>query len=251
MTTLLPSNPLAKNGFTFKQFFIAHDHCAMKVGTDSIILGAWSGIESVARVLDIGSGSGLLAIMLAQRTAAEVLIDGVELDVMACQQARENVAVSPWSKKIEIIEQDIVKYAQYSRRRYDLIVSNPPYFEPGVDCRTETRSIARYTLSLGHQLLLDSASSLLAECGRFCVVLPAEQANAFLLKAQLSGWWCSKGLSVKDSRRKKPYLQLLELKRGTFLGDERQETELVIRQEKREYSQQFRQLTGEFYLFTR
>lgn len=251
MTAFLSSNSLAKNGFTFKQFFIAHDRCAMKVGTDSIILAAWSGIESVARVLDIGSGSGLLAIMLAQRTATEVLIDAVELDAIACQQARENVAASPWPKKIEIIEQDIVEYAQSSRRRYDLIVSNPPYFAQGVDCRTEARSIARYTLTLNHQLLLDSASSLLSEHGRFCVVLPQQQAKAFLLKAELSCWWCSRLLSVKDSLLKEPYLQLLELKRAALPDDERQEDELVIRQKKREYSQQFRQLTGEFYLFTR
>ena len=95
---------LRRNGFTFKQFFVAHDRCAMKVGTDGILLGAWSPIARVNRILDIGTGSGLLALMLAQRTDENVVIDAVELDEDAAEQARENAAESPWAERIQVTQ---------------------------------------------------------------------------------------------------------------------------------------------------
>ena len=98
---------LRRNGFTFKKFFVAHDRCAMKVGTDGILLGAWSPIARVNRILDIGTGSGLLALMLAQRTDENVTIDAVELDEEAAGQARENVSESPWAGRIEVHTGDI------------------------------------------------------------------------------------------------------------------------------------------------
>ena len=127
---------LNKNGFTFKQFFVAHDRCAMKVGTDAILLGAWAPVAGVRRILDIGSGSGLIALMLAQRTSSPVEIDAVELDGEAAQQARENVQQSPWPQRIHIHQQDIARWAEDCEQRYSLIVSNPPYFAPGVACST-------------------------------------------------------------------------------------------------------------------
>ncbi len=109
-------------GFTFKQFHINHDRCAMKVGTDGILLGAWAPVEQARRVLDIGSGSGLIALMLAQRSRSDCHIDGVELDSDAVIQARENVAASPWSDRVTITESAV---QEYQADPYDLIVSNP------------------------------------------------------------------------------------------------------------------------------
>lgn len=118
---------LPRNGFTFKQFFVAHDRCAMKVGTDGILLGAWAPIAQVKRVLDIGAGSGLLALMLAQRTGETVIVDAVELDEEAAQQARENAADSPWAGRLQIHQADIQQWQPRQTRRYELIVSNPPF----------------------------------------------------------------------------------------------------------------------------
>lgn len=110
-------------GFTFKQFHVDHDRCAMKVGTDGILLGAWAPVANARRVLDIGTGSGLIALMLAQRSRSDCVIDAVELDNNAVNQARDNVTASPWAARIRVIESAI---QEYQAAPYDLIVSNPP-----------------------------------------------------------------------------------------------------------------------------
>ena len=109
---------LPRNGFTFKQFFIAHDRCAMKVGTDGILLGAWAPIAGVKHVLDIGAGSGLLALMLAQRTGDDVCVDAVELDAEAAAQAQENALASPWAARVEVCQADIHQWQPPQTRRY-------------------------------------------------------------------------------------------------------------------------------------
>src|SRR5699024_1890948 len=149
---------LRKGGFTFKQFFVAHDRCAMKVGTDGVLLGAWAPVDGVQSVLDIGSGSGLIALMLAQRNT-KLRVDAVELDSDAAVQAQGNFTESPWAERLHVINQDIVSYSQLHSVQYDLIVSNPPYFEPAVACRDEKRDQARYTATLTHDVLLESAKS--------------------------------------------------------------------------------------------
>lgn len=132
---------LPRNGFTFKQFFVAHDRCAMKVGTDGILLGAWAPIAQVKHVLDIGTGSGLLALMLAQRTDDRVMLDAVELDEEAAAQARENVATSPWGARIQVHLGDIQRWQPAQTRRYELIVSNPPFLQKV--CPAQHRSANR------------------------------------------------------------------------------------------------------------
>lgn len=158
---------LRRNGFTFKQFFVAHDRCAMKVGTDGILLGAWAPVADVKRILDIGTGSGLLALMLAQRTDDNVPIDAVELDDGAAMQAQENVAHSPWPHRITVHTDDIQHWAPRQTVRFDLILSNPPYYEPGVECATPQREQARYTATLDHQTLLAIAADCITEDGLF------------------------------------------------------------------------------------
>ena len=120
---------LRRDGFTFKQFFVAHDRCAMKVGTDGILLGAWAPVAGVKRILDIGTGSGLQALILAQRTEEHVTIAAVELDPQASRQASENAADSPWAERIRVECADVLTWAPEQTARYDLIVSNPPYID--------------------------------------------------------------------------------------------------------------------------
>lgn len=137
----------------------------MKVGTDGILLGAWAPVAGVKRILDIGTGSGLQALMLAQRTEEHVTIDAVELDPQAARQASENAADSPWAERIRVECADVLTWAPEQTARYDLIVSNPPYFTPGVECGTPEREQARYTGSLDHKALLTSAAELISEEG--------------------------------------------------------------------------------------
>lgn len=171
---------LRKGGFTFKQFFVAHDKCEMKVGTDGVLLGAWAPIENVKRALDIGTGSGLVALMLAQRANQIECIDGIELDEHAALQAIDNAQASQWCSLIHIYHCDIHHYAEQTQNKYDLIVSNPPYFEPAIACRNDVREQARYTKTLTHEGLLDCAQSLITEEGLFCVVLPYTIGKQFI-----------------------------------------------------------------------
>lgn len=237
---------LKKNGFTFKQFFVAHDRCAMKVGTDGILLGAWAPVAHVKRILDIGCGSGLIALMLAQRTSEDVEIDAVELDVAAASQAAENMAASPWAARIRVHQQDIISWAAQSQQRYSLIVSNPPYFTAGVECATPARAAARYTDSLNHHELLRCAAMLIEEEGFFCVILPETLGQGFIELAQHEGWHLRFRYDVAEYAQRTPHRVVLGLSpsKGETLFER-----LAIRDENTHYSQDWCSLTQDFYLF--
>lgn len=237
---------LNKNGFTFKQFFVAHDRCAMKVGTDAILLGAWAPVAGVRRILDIGSGSGLIALMLAQRTPSQVMIDAVELEPEAAQQAQENVQQSPWPERIRVHQHDIARWAEESTARYSLIVSNPPYFAPGVACSTPARDSARATASLDHQTLLRSAALLIEEEGMFCVVLPAAIGQDFIALAEADGWHLRSRLDVAEYAHRPPHRVVLGFspQPGETLLER-----LAIRAADTHYSDEWCSLTRAFYLF--
>ena len=237
---------LNKNGFTFKQFFVAHDRCAMKVGTDAILLGAWAPVAGVRRILDIGSGSGLIALMLAQRTPSPVEIDAVELESEAAQQAQENVRQSPWPARIQVHQQDIARWAERCDQRYSLIVSNPPYFAPGVACSSAARDSARATSTLDHQTLLRSAALLIEEEGMFCVVLPTATGETFISQALADGWHLRFRLDVAEYAHRPPHRVLLAF--SPQAGETLLER-LAIRAPDTHYSDDWCCLTRAFYLF--
>lgn len=237
---------LPRNGFTFKQFFVAHDRCAMKVGTDGILLGAWAPIAQVKHALDIGTGSGLLALMLAQRTDTRVTLDAVELDESAAEQARENVDTSPWAARIQVYQADIQQWQPPHTRRYELIVSNPPFFAEGVPCATSQREQARYTTTLDHVTLLSCAAECITEEGFFCVVLPVDIGNAFVQRAQTMGWHLRLRTDVAETEMRPPHRVLLAFSptAGECFSDR-----LIIRGPEQQYSEGFTALTQDFYLF--
>lgn len=236
---------MRRNGFTFKQFFVAHDRCAMKVGTDGVLLGAWAPVEGASRILDIGCGSGLIALMLAQRTPASVLIDAVELDIPAAEQASENFQASLWASRLNVFAQDINVVAQTHPARYDLIVSNPPYFESAVACRDEARNTARYTETLTHSMLLQCAEKLLMAQGKFCVVLPYDLGLALEADAHQKAWFTLSRLAIRDRPGKALNRLLLVLSKQPATADLR---ELDLREQEGVYSSDFRQLIADFYL---
>jgi tRNA1Val (adenine37-N6)-methyltransferase len=241
----LKKKPVLRGGFTFKQFFVAHDRCAMKVGTDGVLLGAWVPVDNANKVLDIGCGSGLIAMMIAQRSASDVLIDGVELEPAAAQQANSNVELSPWAARIHIYEQDVHQFAENHAHQYDLIVSNPPYFAPAVACRNEARDTARYTGSLTHLALLNCAENLITDDGMFCVVLPHELGVALVRLAGQQGWFIRGQVDVRDRPGKPLHRMLLKLSRQP--GDTTHQ-KLDLRRSEEVYSPEFCQLISEFYL---
>ncbi|WP_437888224.1 tRNA(1)(Val) (adenine(37)-N(6))-methyltransferase TrmN [Phytobacter sp. V91] len=241
-----PKAQLRRDGFTFKQFFVAHDRCAMKVGTDGILLGAWAPVSRANRILDIGAGSGLISLMLAQRTADNVVIDAIELDEQAATQAQENFQASPWASRLRVHQADVVEWSNGQTVRYSLIVSNPPYFEQGVECSTAQREQARYTTTLDHASLLECAAALISEEGFFCVILPVDVSEAFTSKAQGIGWHLRLRTDVAEYETRLPHRVLLAFSpaAGECFTDR-----LVIRGADQHYSESYTALTQAFYLF--
>ena len=239
------AQPLRRNGFTFKQFFVAHDRCAMKVGTDGVLLGATAPVGQARRVLDIGCGSGLIALMLAQRSHAQTRIDAVELESFAAAQAGENFRESVWAPRLSVYAQDINEYAGQHPTEYDLIVSNPPYFESAVACRDEARNAARYTETLTHDALLDCAQRLITPQGLFSVVLPYDIGLAFETLAHQKGWFSAWRMAVRDRPGKPLNRLLLTLSRQSV---QRVDEELALRKSEGVYSDEFCALITDFYL---
>ena len=233
----------AKNtGFTFKQFHVNHDQCAMKVGTDGILLGAWAALENAKNILDLGTGSGLIALMLAQRSAPDCQIYGVELDPAAAQQARENAAHSPWQSRVQIIEQDVAQFCQQTELKFDLIVANPPYFAQGVDCRDGQRNQARYTTTQTHADWLNWAENCLSEKGKISFILPFDAAKNLQKNTAL---YCAQSCFIITKQGKAPQRMLLRFSKQPC---ETEQSELIIYDENNQYSEAFVQLTKDFYL---
>lgn len=218
----------------------------MKVGTDAILLGAWAPVPQTGCVLDIGCGSAIITLMLAQRSPDTVTIDAVEVEPEASMQAQENRQASPWVSRISVVNRDIGTFTAQTASRYALIVSNPPYFAPGSACRTEARCTARYTEHLSHETLLYCAARLLEPEGRFCVVLPRQVASDFCITACQQGWSIRQRLAVRERAEGQPHRELLTLAKQTGSCEERT---LIIRAEDGSYSDDFRALTKDFYLF--
>lgn len=173
------NKPSSKDVFHFSTFSIQQDRCAMKVGTDAVLLAAWAPISfPCSRILDIGAGTGVLSLLLAQRSPAASVI-GVEIDPAAAEQASENVAASPYSQRVEIRAQPIQEFRD-APATFDLIVSNPPFFTGGVLSEALDRQTARHTLRLPHQDLLRCVQQYLSPSGYFCVILPKIEGLRFM-----------------------------------------------------------------------
>ncbi|WP_432707163.1 tRNA1(Val) (adenine(37)-N6)-methyltransferase [Hafnia alvei] len=219
----------------------------MKVGTDSILLGAWADVSDITgKILDIGSGSGLLALMLAQRTTDSVQIDAVELDDNAALQATDNFAQSPWAGRMALHHCALQSFAAQTPSRYDLIITNPPYYQPGVECRNASRGTARYTSELSHQTLLKHARTLASDKGKMAVVLPCDISVDFIQLAASEGWFLLQHTEVAEFSNRAPHRALM------LFGVEPaspQSDRLVIRDERNAYSDDFHELTKAFYLF--
>lgn len=177
--------------FTFKRFHIDDTHCAMKVGTDGVLLGAWADVEGARRILDIGCGSGLVMLMVAQRCPAARVM-GVEIDEAAAHDATDNAARSPFFERIDVVKADIWEYSQSYSQKFDSIVCNPPYYEEDVLPPTAQRAQARHTAGGGltFEALLLVVSQLLdkeSKRARFSVVLPTATASRFIALAAIHG----------------------------------------------------------------
>lgn len=229
--------------FRFKQFTVYHDKCAMKVGTDGVLLGAWAEVERAQRILDIGTGTGLIALMLAQRSGASVV--GIDVDEAAVAQARENVERSPWGNRIAIEHKDAGLLIGQQDGVFDAVVSNPPYFTESVGCPDRQRDAARHTGSLPFEVLLQSVDRVLAEDGTFSVVLPSAAAADFIAGAACCRLFLRRQTWVHTKPEAAPKRVLMEFCRTLTECEPRH---LVVELERHKYSPEYIALTRGFYL---
>ncbi|QJR81590.1 methyltransferase [Alteromonas pelagimontana] len=237
-------------GFKCKQFFVAHDACAMKVSTDSLILGSWAEPQDAKKILDIGTGSGLLSLMLKQRAHQEAVVYGVEIDNRAAQQAVQNVADSPWASHIVIVNQPIQNLNDDTS--YDVIITNPPYFmQPAARTnayhqQTQQRVFARQDTSLSPQELFAEVGKRLSSVGRFYCLYPSSRKREVEKTAQEHGLYLRRTLEIKNNEGAPSHVCAFEWGFDPVTAPQR--STLVIRQPNGQYSKEFRMMCQSYYL---
>jgi tRNA1Val (adenine37-N6)-methyltransferase len=232
--------------FNFKQFTIAQDRSAMKVGTDGVLLGAWAPIDhNPYSILDIGAGTGLIALMLAQRSFAEQ-IDALEIDEEAYEQATDNFENSLWNNRLFCFHAGLDEFVDEPEDEYDLIVSNPPFYTEDYKTESEQRDLARFADAMPFGDLIEAADLLLSENGIFAVIIPFKEEDNFVALADEFELYPTKITRVKGT-------PTTEIKRS-LLAFSRKETihypinELVIETSRHQYTSEYIELTKEFYL---
>lgn len=192
---------MSNNSFTFQKFTIHQDRCAMKVGTDGVLLGAWA--HGGKRILDIGTGTGLVAIMMAQRFA-DAHVTAVEIDHNAALQACYNAKCSPFASRIGIVETSIQNFEVYGTQLFDSIVSNPPFFTDSLKNPDSQRATARHADTLTYRDLFTAVKRLLVEDGEFSAIIPSNCLTSFIAEAYLAHLVPIRQLAIRTTPRKQP-----------------------------------------------
>ena len=231
--------------FQFKQFSVNQDKCAMKIGTDGVLLGAWTSLENTPySIMDIGTGTGIIALMLAQRSNAEQ-IDAMEIDDDAYEQAVDNFENSPWGDRLFCYHAGLDEFLEEPEDEYDIIVSNPPFYTEDYTSGDDQRDKARFTASLPFEDLVEAAALLLSDNGIFSVIIPFKEEDNFVALARDLDLFPFKITRVKGT-------PTTDIKRSmmAFSRDEREiaTDELIIETARHEYTPEYIALTKDFYL---
>ena len=197
-------------GFQFQQFYVRHDKCAMKVGTDGVLLGALA--TGGKSALDIGTGTGLCALMMAQRFP-DALITAIDIDDDACQQANENVADSPFSGRIKVLHTSLKDFASSHEDCYDSIFSNPPYFEENLNCPDKARNDARHTSSLPFSELISCSKRLLTDDGTLTLILPSSALSRIESECAYANMFIVKKIFIRTTEKKAPKRIILYIRK--------------------------------------
>jgi tRNA1Val (adenine37-N6)-methyltransferase len=232
-----------KTHFHFKKFSVSHARSTMKVGTDAVLLATWSNVANAQSILDIGTGNGTIALILAQRSVENATIDAVEIEERDALQAEENFNASPWALKIHIHHVPVQDFSPH--KRYELIVSNPPYFNNSEPPPDERRHKARHTITLNYDELLTAISRLLTDDGKFNLVLPFTEGLQFIELAQTFQLYCSRQYGFRTREGKPIERWLLEFSR---LQTATETGEILLYKNAEEWSDEYVKLTRDFYL---
>jgi tRNA1Val (adenine37-N6)-methyltransferase len=234
---------MGNNYFRFKYFTINQGKCAFKVGTDGVLLGAYADVSGINRILDVGTGTGLIALMLAQRCDAEIV--AIEPDNNSFLQASDNVKSSRWAGRIKV-ENCFLQNFSGDNGRFDLLVTNPPYFIDSLKNADTAKSLARHNISLNHSDILEGAGRLLGGDGTLQLIMPYAEGNIFIAEAQEHGFYCSTILKIRPThyseirrcilgfsrKKKKPVEEFLTIEKGR----------------RHEFTDEYINLTKDYYL---
>lgn len=231
--------------FQFKQFSLEQDRCAMKIGTDGVLLGAWTPIgNNPFSILDIGTGTGIIALMLAQRSAAEQ-IDALDIDENAFEQATDNFENSPFNDRLFCFHAGLDEFVEEPEVEYDLIVSNPPFYSEDYKSNNEQRDLARFQDAMPFEDLIEAVDLLLSENGIFSVIIPFNEEDRFIELCANVELFPIKITRVKGAKNTKIIRSLLAFKRyelAVLTSDE-----LTIEISRHEYTPEYIELTKDFY----
>ena len=230
--------------FKFKQFTVFQEHCAMKVGTDGVLLGAWTNVGHCQNILDVGTGTGLIALMLAQHNA-DAYIKAIDINEECVLQAHQNVLHSPFAHQITVEKKPFQEYAVVSDIKYDLIVSNPPYFQNSLKSPNQTRNNARHNDSLSFYEVLSDGASLLTKNGHISLIVPYEFKQALIEHAVTVGLFAHRITNVFPLPHRPAKRLLIELGREET---ECFEDNLTIELSRHQYTDEYKALTKEYYL---
>jgi tRNA1Val (adenine37-N6)-methyltransferase len=228
--------------FRLKHFSLTDDRCAMKIGADSVLFGAWMDVSGVGRLLDAGCGCGILALMAAQRLAgSDFHIDAIDIEPGAVADTADNFASSPWAARLSARQISLQDFAdEASPCSYDRIFLNPPYYDDSPASGSAERDSARCTATLSRQDILFAAAKLLTDRGSLSLILPFEQGKKMMLEASLFGWFLTRQCFVKTKKGALPKRLMLEFSPS---APSRLETETLVIGDER-----YRELTSGFYL---
>lgn len=238
---------MSKKPFVFKQFSVNQDRCAMKIGTDGVLLGAWASIENNPfAILDIGAGTGIIGLMLAQRSNAEV-IDAIEIDDEAYEQCVDNFELSSWGDRLFCYHASLDEFVNEIEDKYELIISNPPFYSETYKTDNKQRDIARFQDALPFNHLIESAAKLLTEDGKFAVIIPFKEETYFIELASKLKLYPNRILHVKGNPNSEIKRSLLEF---SFRESEKEiiKNILIIETIRHQYTDDYINLTKDFYL---
>lgn len=228
--------------FHFKQFSLYHHRSTMKVGTDAVILGVWTDVEAVSEALDIGTGSGILSLLLAAR--CQCRIEAIEIDQASVEEASDNFSNSPFANRLFIHQADFNSFAKQNKKRYDLIVSNPPFFINDRKSEKEHKRLARHADTLTYEQLIDGALHLLKPTGHLSVVLPYREGQQFIQLASRKGLFVQRQMLIFPRPCQSPNRMNIQL---GFYQQPLQTEKFIIRNDNGSFSSQYISTLGNFY----